>query len=323
MLNSLMRSAFAGNLVRNAEGAAGGAGTTPAAPPAGLAAAAALAGAGTTPPAAAPAAAPTASEGGDPWYAALPSQYQTAITAKGWNALASKDEAFTAVLDSYTNLEKLFSADKAGRTVTLPKDDASPEERMEFFKKIGVPEKAEDYGFDKMAELPEAVRGTLSEAQTWMHKAGVPKMVAENLMKEVVAAEVAKAEAWVAESQKQLNALSVEMGAEFENKMEIGRRAARAAGLDANAMNSIEKAIGTQAMLKMFMAFGESMTEAAPPAPGNGGAAFTETVESARTQIQGLFADKDFMANYLSPNPRIREQAIAKMERLQKIVNGG
>jgi hypothetical protein len=88
-------------------------------------------------------------------------------------------------------------------------------------------------------------------------------------------------------------------------------------------MNRVEKAIGTKSMLKMFMAFGETMREASPPEPGNGGAAFTETAESARTQIQGLFADKDFMANYLSPNPKIREQAIAKMERLQKIANGG
>ena len=325
MLNLLMRSAFAGNLVRNAEGVAGGASATPAAP-AGLAASAALAG-GT--PAAAPvtpspvaASADGNSAVNDAWYASLPPATQSAITAKGWNALA-KEDAFTTVLDSYMNLEKLFGADKAGRTVTLPKDDAPPEEKMEFFKKIGVPEKADDYGFSALKDVPPEVQQTLGEAQGWMHKAGVPKMVAENLIKEVVAAEVAKAEAWVNESQKELNALSVELGAEFENRMEVGRRAARAAGLDQGAINSIEKAIGTKAMLKMFMAFGETMSEAAPPAPGNAGAQFTETAESARTQIQGLFADKDFMANYLSPNPKIREQAIAKMERLQKIANGG
>lgn len=326
MHNLLMRSAFAGNLVRNAEGVAGGASAAPTAAPVGLAASAALAApAPAAAPAAAPATAPAAAPAGDAeaaWYATLPAPAQSAITAKGWNALP-KEEAFSTVLDSYLNLEKLMGADKAGRTVTLPKDDASPEERMEFFKKIGVPDKAEDYGFDKLPDLPPEIQSTLAEAQNWMHKAGVPKMVGDNLMKEVVAAEAAKAEAWAAESQKELNALSLEMGAEFDNKMEIGRRAARAAGLDQNAISSIERAIGTKSLLKMFMAFGETMTEASAPAPGNSGAQFTETAESINTQIQQLFNDNQFMANYTSPNPKIREGAIAKMERLYKLKAGG
>ncbi len=321
-----------GNLVRNAEGLGGGASTTAPVNPGTLAGAAALAAAPVAPVTAAPLTTTTttsppaapASSGQDeaPWYAGLPSTFQTALQAKGWNGL-SKDEALTTVLDSYVNLEKLIGADKAGRTVTLPKEDASPEERAEFFKKIGTPDKAEDYGFAEIKDLPDSVRPALEEAQKWMHKAGVPKMVGANLMREVAAAEAAKAEAWSTQSQADMNALALELGAEFDAKKEVAQRAFRAAGLDATSALKIEQAIGTKAMMKLFMGYGDNLREAVPPDPGNGGGQFEQSQEGAKTEIAGLFQDKDFMANYLSPNPKVREIAIAKMERLQKIVAGG
>lgn len=320
-----------GNLVRNAEGVGGGA-SAPAAPapsPGTLAGASALAGSPapvtpvvTTPNNPSAATAPAAGDGEAPWYSGLPSTFQTALQAKGWNGL-SKDEALTTVLDSYVNLEKLIGADKAGRTVTIPKEDATPEERADFFKKIGTPEKPEDYGFSAIKDIPDSVRSSLEDAQKWMHKAGVPKMVGENLMREVAAAEVAKAAEWSAHSQAEMNALAVELGADFDNKKEMAQRAFRAAGLDADAALKIEQAIGTKAMMKLFMGYGDNIREAEPPAPGNAGGQFQQTTEGAKSEIANLFQDKDFMANYLSPNPRVRETAIAKMERLQKIAAGG
>ena len=93
--------------------------------------------------------------------------------------------------------------------------------------------------------------------------------------------------------------------------------------MDADAALKIEQAIGTKAMMKLFMGYGDNIREAEPPAPGNAGGQFQQTTEGAKSEIANLFQDKDFMANYLSPNPRVRETAIAKMERLQKIAAGG
>lgn len=313
-----------GNLVRNADGVGGGASAAltaaPAPAPSVLAGAAALA---DPTPAAAPTAAPALpGSGEEPWYSSMPSNFQTALQAKGWNGL-SKDEALTQVLDSYVNLEKLIGADKAGRTVTLPKDDATPEERLEFFKKLGTPEKPEEYGFADIKDLPDTVKPLLTEAQDWMHKAGLPKQMGANLLAEVAKAEVAKAEAWNQQSQSDMNALSLEMGAEFDNKIELARRATRAAGIDQASMLKMEQALGTKQMLKMMMTFGDNLREAEAPAVGNGGAQFQQSSEAAKSEIAGLFQDKDFMANYLSPNMAVRKGAIDKMERLQKIANGG
>lgn len=50
------------------------------------------------------------------------------------------------VVNSYRNLEKLMGADKAGRTVTLLPDDATTDQRNEFYGKLGRPKEAAGYG---------------------------------------------------------------------------------------------------------------------------------------------------------------------------------
>lgn len=55
-------------------------------------------------------------------------------------------------LNSYRNLEKLFGADKAGRTVVMPGENAEQQELDEFYNKLGRPEAADKYELELPAD---------------------------------------------------------------------------------------------------------------------------------------------------------------------------
>jgi hypothetical protein len=75
-------------------------------------------------------------------------------TTKAWaEAKGLQNGSIENVLGSYHNLEKMVGADKAGRTITLLGDDATPEQKNEFYTKLGRPEAATDYSM----KLPEGV----------------------------------------------------------------------------------------------------------------------------------------------------------------------
>ena len=310
---NLLRSVdFTGNLLRNAEGVSGGG--APVAPPP----APAMAGAASLvqePAGGTPAAAPAASTGGEgekPWWDTLPDNLKTTAAAKQW-----KDPA--AAIESYVNLEKIMGADKAGRTIMLPKDDASPEEVGAFFKSLGVPETADKYDI----KVPQGLQSeTVDQAKGWMHEAGVPPKLAQRLVDSVAKAESARWALWEKASNTEMNDLAVEWGAKFDDNAEVARRAVKTAGLDQAALLKMEMAIGTKNLMTMFHKFGMNLNEAAAPAPGNGGGQFVMNKAQAQSKVDALRANSDFQARYLSPNIQVRNLAIAELEELTRIAAG-
>jgi hypothetical protein len=264
--------------------------------------------------------APAAPAAKDNWWEALPADVKPTITAKGWDKLSSS-EAIEATLSSYVNLEKLMGADKAGRTVVLPKENATPEEFAEFTKALGVPESADKYTLTAPKGLNEEVVG---EAKSWMHEAGVPPILAQRLVDAVAKSEAAKLEAWEAQSQKEMQDLAAEWGTKFDDNAEIGRRAAKAAGLTPEQFTKIEMAVGTKNFMNIFMKFGLSMVEAPAPNPANNstGGQFVMNKAEAQQKANNLRNNPDFQARYLSPNIGVRQQAISELEELMKAAAG-
>lgn len=177
------------------------------------------------------------------------------VTGKGWK---TGDEAIT----SYRNLETLVGAEKAGRTVVLPKDDKDADGIKAYHAKIGVPEAADKYELP----LPEGDDGTFAKvAGGWFHQHGVPKLAAQGIAKAwndhigaLVKADQDKA---TATSEMQLTQLKTEWGAEFEQKSEHARRFMRAFGWDEAKVNLYEQTFGTAAMLKDFHGIGSKIAE--------------------------------------------------------------
>ena len=208
------------------------------------------------------------------WY---PEPHKDYVESKGWKTPAD-------ALDSYVNLEKLIGAEKAGRTVVLPKDANDVEGRKAFLAKIGVPDTADAY------ELPVPAGEGAEFAKTaasWFHENGVPKAAAQAIAQQwnaFVEQQVkADQDAAAAASAEELGKLKGEWGPEFDKRAEYARRFLTAAGWDAEKMQKYEQAFGTATMLKDFYQWGTKIGE---PDFATGGSSGGFTPQKAAVQKQ-------------------------------------
>lgn len=214
------------------------------------------------------------------WY---PAEHKDYVTNKGWKNPGD-------VLTSAINLEKLIGADKAGRTLVMPKDDKDAEGIKAFRTKLGVPEKAEGY------ELPltEGDKGEFAKVvSTWFHEQGVPKTAAQSIAgkwnEHIGALVKASEDAEKAESERQLGTLKSEWGGDFDKHAEFARRFVRAAGWDDAKVAAYEKAFGTAAMLKDFHTFGSKFQESPiAGSAGGSGASFTMSKQAAQSKLEEI-----------------------------------
>lgn len=249
-------------------------------------------------PPAAPAA--PAAPSGEAWYPDTAKDY---VTNKGWKAPAD-------LLTSYQGLETLVGAERAGRTVVMPKDANDADGLKAFRAKLGVPESADKYtipdglkadpligGFRDIAHKANISGTAFNELLDW-----TLKQAADNDTK-------LKAQAQT-ESQVQLEALKGEWGKDFDAKAEYARRFLKAAGWDDAKMAKYEEAFGTATMLKDFHAWGSKVGE-----PGF--ATGTETsftpqkaqvqakiTEITQKRIAGQISQKEFLAEMAVLGPQ-------------------
>ena len=151
----------------------------------------------------------------------------------------------------YHNLEKMFGADKAGRTVVLPGPDADADAMGEFYGKLGRPETAEGYALP----VPEGQDGAMAEwAGGVFHKHGLTPAQAQG-----VAAEwnnhVATMSGASQEANEQMAAaaeteLRREWGAAFEQKMTGMDSTAAALGINNEHLLGLRSAMGPAAALR-------------------------------------------------------------------------
>lgn len=226
--------------------------------------------------------------------------------AKGWT------ENPTAALDGYASLEKLFGADRAGRTFVLPKDADDRDGWSAVYDKLGRPKDADGYGITAPEGSDPAFAKTASGK---FHELGLTgqqgKALAEwwngHVAEQQQQAEVAAQ----AKSQQEHDALKAEWGSQADANFELARRGSRAFGFTGDELSAIEGAIGTRAMLEKFVAVGRAMGEDKLPADAGAGAT---AKEQAQAKIARLNADPQFRARYLSSDPKVRAAAIAEME---------
>ncbi|MBK9156742.1 MAG: hypothetical protein IPM11_01200 [Micropruina sp.] len=272
------------------------------------------------PPAAAPpAAAPPAGGEQAGWFTKLSPEERAWAESKGWKA----DTDPLAILQSYQNLEKVFGADKAGRTVVLPKDENDKAALDAIYDKLGRPKDPKDY----VIELPQGADTTFADAaRGWFHKAGLTSAQAKAVTENYRALELDAMQRLKSTHATEVEGVQKEWGAQYDHKVEVAKAALKAAALPEAQVKAIESAIGPAAAAKMFEFFGRNYVEAGPPggdtrsAPG-----FSNLSPAAAAQkMDQLRLDQNFMARYGNPDPKIRAAAMAEMDALAKIaVNNG
>jgi hypothetical protein len=259
------------------------------------------------PPAAGGEGAPAA-VGGEGWVSTLPESVRGVVLNKGWKG---PEDA----IQSYTNLEKLLGADKAGRAIVPPKDDAPAEEWGAFWGKLGRPETPEGY----QIETPEGMPQEFAQAAAQkFHELGIPAKQAQALVafnNEFVAKQIEAQEA-AADQQAILDVqdLQKEWGTNYDANAELARRAAREAGLSAEEGKTLERALGVKRAAQMMAKLGQQFAEAAFKGE-DGGSPRVSTPEQAKARLDMLRADPAWVTRYISGDVNARTES----ERLHRI----
>lgn len=215
---------------------------------------------------------------------------------KEWLGTKKFPDADSA-LTSYRNLEQLFGADKAGRTVVLPKDDNDADGWAALSKRLGVPESADGY---KLPVPEGGDDGFAKTAAAWFQKNGVHPRAATGIANEWNAWVKEQVEAGEAadraESVKQMEALGKEWGTSFDANRELAQRGYREFasrfGLDDKAtLERAESVFGAANLTKFFHGLGSLNSEGGfAGTDGRGG--FNTSVADAQKEITQIQADR-------------------------------
>lgn len=260
-----------------------------------------------------------AQAGASDWYTNIADEnLRRWAQAKGW-----KDPL--AAVESNYNLERMVGLDRAGRTVTLPREDSPPEEWRAYHQRIGVPENAEGYSLP----LPENAPPEFArEAAQWMHEAGVPAksaaLLAQRWNAHLAQSQQAAEQSFRVESAAQLDALKSEWGGSFESNAEHARRAGLhfLPGADVAArnqqMDKIERVLGTASFMRFMLRVGRGLSEHALIGNGEAGEIGAHTANSAKARIAQLRGDTAWSAGYIAGDAA----KAAEMARLHRVAFG-
>lgn len=242
------------------------------------------------------------------WYDALPEDTRGLIQNKGW-----KDPV--DVINSYSNLEKLLGADKAGRGLVLPKEDADASEWGKVYDRLGRPTSPDGYKLP----VPEGDTGEFAKvAAGKFHELGLTAKQAEALAgwyNEQAGGMTAAAQAQLMQqSEADMATLESEWGQNYDANIEASRRAVREFGFSEQELDAMERGLGTANMMKKFAEIGKRLGESQFVEGKNSGN-FGMSPEAARVRISQLKADPDWTSKYLNGNA----DAKAELERLMKV----
>ena len=220
---------------------------------------------------------------------------------KGWLATKNYPSAEHA-LQAHRSLEQLMGADKAGRTVLLPKDDNDAEGWKNLTARLGVPEKPDGYKLPMPSEGGD--ENFSRTAASWFHAAGVPPRAANAVAE--------KWNAWVAEqvqsgraaddaeANKQMEGLKGEWGAKYDENRELAARGfaafAKQFGLQfdgepSEAFLRAQSVFGAANLTRLFHGFGSMMSESGFKGLNTAGA-FGMSATDAQKQVDQITADR-------------------------------
>jgi hypothetical protein len=246
------------------------------------------------------------------WYGGFDSETRGYLANKGW----ATDKGPVEVVKAYRSLERMQRAEQ----VPWPKDANDKDGYDRIFNRLGRPKSWQEYG----VKLPAGGNQDYAEhMQQAFHEAGLStaQVQAISAKSNARVAELRQAadQAFRTQSASELNTVRKEWGQDADHNFPAAQRfavAAQSAGLDQAAMEKIERAIGTKAMMGLFAWAGRGLTE--DRGPGGGQAFGRLSPQMAQARLNDLKHDKGWTDRYLAGGATEK----AEYDRLIGIVAG-
>lgn len=246
--------------------------------------------------------------GGTEWYSSFNPELKGYAELKQFKTPES-------VVDAYRNLEKLIGV--KDQLLTVPQKDDDLAGWGEVYKRIGKPEKPENYKINVPKEIENK---EFSEwAQKAFHEANLTSKQAEafvNKWVERVRGEQTRAaEAQSLKAKEQEAALKKEWGMAYEQNVQIAKRAMTGLELGADQIDALDAALGHDKTMKLLQTIGSKLGEDSFVSASSSGAKFgAMTPDAARSRIAALRGDKEFVDRYVKGDVNARSE----MEKLHQ-----
>jgi hypothetical protein len=225
------------------------------------------------------------------WLPGADVQTATYAQVRGWTG---PDQ----VVESYRNLEKLLGADRAGNTVVIPGEKATPEDMGKFYDRLGRPSDAAGY----KVELPKAGGDPefMKQATGWFHELGLSQRQGKGLADKwngYVESQVRTSQEQTAATFKEQDAaLKMTWGQAYQQNLNQAQAAVRGLGVTPEQVDHLAAAMGHKATMEFFQKIGSRMSEsefASGETRQPFGAAMTP--DQAKLEIKDLMKDGDFV----------------------------
>lgn len=207
----------------------------------------------------------TTDTGIKPWYDGADAELIGHIQTKGWHDL-EPGKAALAAIQAHREAEKYIGA-PADRIIKLPASADDAAGWADVFKRLGAPEKAEDYDFSAIKVNDEPVDpGLVDFFRKEALRLHLPKDAAPELLKNYLdhqngigSAAAADKTAKLAEEHKTLDA---NWGANKEANKFLARKGAEALGFNAAVVDALEGVVGYAKIMEGLRNVGQLNGEA-------------------------------------------------------------
>lgn len=229
------------------------------------------------------------------------------------------------VVESFRNLEKLRGI-PLDRLLEMPDPKANPEtadaKMKTIYEKLGKPANPDGYGLKPKDDKNPEFTNWAKEA---FHKLNLTTAQGQELVKqfnEFNERMEGDANAQHAlKVQEQVGNLRKEWGAAYNQNVARAQSAYRQFGIPDAAIDSLEKSIGFDGVIKMFHKLSTQVGEQDFISGDGGNGSFGDgmqlTPEQANARIKALKQDSDWSARYLKGDVRAKQE----MDRLMKMAN--
>lgn len=215
------------------------------------------------------------------------------VQNKGWKTIAD-------AVSSYQNLETLQRTPE-NQLLRLPEDLNNAEAMAEVHKRLGRPDASDGYDFGEY-ETPEGSIDLRPEYRTAAHELGLSQHQLMGLFEwfngRMDGLSTEADEAASIQTERDVQDLKREWGAEYQPNIDAGKRFAARFGLDQDALAEMEHGMGTKKFLILAAAVGRGLGEHPAPQGTETVGALSMTPEAALAAITELRGDEAFQKRY-------------------------